>query len=342
MGQAFELEQRIEKGFIRQANRAAQGQGGKRIGGVVQAGDFQFGCLHQVGTPFHQPKFPLDVAQPPVAFFPGLIQSKGENLTSGSDHAARPVVLPVHHLDAVAKEDARLRVRVVAHAGVTVEVILAQVQDSGSIRIQSARRLKLETRQLQYEHVRTAPGSRIHFQQCFEDRQSDVARNQRPDLGGTNHRADHFRHCTFAVRSGDGNHPVAWKFAPYPGEQLDVAGDIDAFVHRGTHQRLGQWHAGTDGDEVHIGETFGAKRSGAQFHGRKLVLKLLRERRCLATVRDTHRGAAGIEPARHRHSACAETEHQRMLICQIDRHASPSLQTRFATTAPNRRLQFHS
>jgi hypothetical protein len=93
----------IEQRLVGQPDRATQSQSRQSIRRVMQASDFQLGNPHQVRAPLRKPEFAFDVAQTPVAFVPGLIQTKGKYLPSGADHAACPTVLPVYHLDAIAE-----------------------------------------------------------------------------------------------------------------------------------------------------------------------------------------------------------------------------------------------
>src|SRR2546426_4858290 len=157
MRQPFELAQGHKQRLERQAERAAQRERGERIGGVVQSGKPHFPHRKECICALREPRLPAALEHTPVLRAPWGVETEGARLPAGQRHCEAARVIPVEHLDAVARKDPRLGAGVVVDAAVTVKMVFGDVEDRGGVCRKRGGRLELEAGELQNPQARVAP-----------------------------------------------------------------------------------------------------------------------------------------------------------------------------------------
>ena len=167
----------------------------------------------------------------------------------GQPHRERARVVAVQHLDAAAREDPRLRRRIGVDAGVTVEMVLGDVEHGRRDRRERGRRLELEARQLEHEHIGPACRPRGIASSTASPM---LPATTRREAGRARERAGERGHRRLAVRSGDREHFLRRR--QRAREELDVADELDAARNGSRDGRLVLRDAGADRDQVGAGE----------------------------------------------------------------------------------------
>ena len=103
------------------------------------------------------------------------------------------------------------------------------------------------------------------------------------------------------------------------GEQFDIANHAHPRVHRATHQRFGERHAGTDRNEVDAREALVPKRAASRGNTGQRLPQGADLRRHRTRVGDAHVRTAACEPLRHRQSRVTQAQHQRLSASEIHR-----------------------
>jgi hypothetical protein len=114
-------------------------------------------------------------------------------------------------------EKPRLGGDIALEAIITIEMIGRDVGEHRHVAVEAVGEVDLVARQLQ--HIDAACGQRI----AAEDRQADIAAEQRGDAGGLEDVVDKRGGGRFAVGAGDADDLVRRERRPRLGEQLNVA-----------------------------------------------------------------------------------------------------------------------
>ncbi len=298
----------------------------QRVHGIVATDKAQVRRRQQQRAAARQPAGRVGAAgagrgprnQPPLAFRRGHAFAEGLHGAARNAHADRPRIIAVQHLHAATGEDARLGGRVVGHAGVAIEMVFGNVENCRGRRFEAFRRLKLEARQLEHEHVGPESARRDGLQHV-EHGVADVAGNDRREPGGAAKRAGERRHRRFPIGPCDSQH-----FLPRrqrTGEQFDVTDEWDAARGRFRDRRLILGDAWTDCDQIGLVEQRRGERAGRERYLGPCSEKTLPERRRGTRVGHADPCACGGEIARHRKSGEPETQHNCVLSLQVHRLA---------------------
>src|SRR5262249_5362703 len=131
-----------------------------------------------------------------------------------------PIVVDTHNPGAVrvnAGDQPFLNGSVVAHAAVTVEMVLGQIDQDADRRLDAGRKVDLKRRTL--DHMHTADLGRSERQ----DRCADIAAELGIEAGLSTYMSDERRRGRLTVGSGDGNERGVRRIGtPLAAEQLDI------------------------------------------------------------------------------------------------------------------------
>ncbi len=244
-------------------------------------------------------------------------------------HRERTRIVAVEHLDAAAVKDARLGGGVLVHSGVTVEVIVRDVEHRGRGRRKRGGRLELEARQLQNEDVRPGP-ARPPEGDCAPagGQRADRAWGSFQSLpaGSMSSTASPMLPATTVAR------PEARQSAPESAVTVDLPFEpviASTFCSGGSARakssmsptsstppataaaigRLVLGDAGTDRDQIGAGERMRGERSGGHLDARQRRGEIGGERRRRPGVRDAHDRPARRKMASEREPGEPESQH---------------------------------
>ncbi len=227
MRQAAETAQGGQQCIRIEAEAHAQGQRRHRVGGIVQAGQRQFGDRQQKAFALHDPRFAPIHAQAEILVGCGCVEAEADDVTIGQRHPAHPPIAAIEHLHARRAlgtlKNSRLGRCVLVEIDVAIEMVVGDVEDGRRRRIQRPGGLQLKTGKLQHPDLRQRIGIlRIH--QGRQGRRRNIAGNADGLARGAQQMAGQRGGGGLAVGAGDGQHRnIPAQTAQRLGKQFDLA-----------------------------------------------------------------------------------------------------------------------
>jgi hypothetical protein len=306
MRQPAELRERVEHRAADLRDRGRECERGKGVQRVVAADEREPRRVHNELSAAREPGAVGPLHEAP--FLLGERHARAERLQGapGQSHQPHDRIVAVQYLNGGLREDARLRAGVIGDARVAVEVVGRDVENGGRDRPQARRRLELEARQLQHEHLRPRL-VRLAARELVEHGVADVARDDGRQSRGRRERPRQRGHRRLAVGAGDRQHLLVGR--QRAREELDVTDDLDAGTDGRLDRRRARIDAGTDGDQLRTIERRIREGAGRQRDSWKLGRQHCAVRRIGARVCDANLGAVAHEMADQRQSGRAEAQH---------------------------------
>lgn len=350
------IAQAVQQCAHRQADRAAQGECGHRIRGVMQAADAQCVRRHQaletdrhgrggrrvallaarrlgkvvvLGFSQHDPRHAALAQQAKRIGRSRLVGAKGhvDGLLACERHHAG--ILAVQHAHGAGAENAALGCGVGLHRAVPVKVVLRDVEDGRGVGIQRMRGLELEAGQ--FEHPYVGQRARVDaFAELVERRRADVAGHTDGLAGTLGQRARERRRGGLAVGTRDGQHTRrvglrGLEASQRARKQFDLAPDGHrAFAGGGKQRsdvRIQRRQAGADRHQRHAFQQRCGKRAAHEFGVRHVGAQGRQVGRRLARIGHAHARTVAGAPACHGEARLAQAEHQHEGRVEFAKHA---------------------